>query len=209
NVILIRNARVVRSSWGPPTGLPATKLNPVTMLSTRPSTPIGTKRSSDAIGMPLPIPSIRASTRPTVPMIAAIPKKCRISQTGQTQSWVATKLSRPVFSNRWEIVSTIGVRPSVAEEHANPLLDEVRVFDEAARADRKRPKDDRCDRETMRLGRNTGAVDHGRSIEHADLRELEVDHRAKNHRELHVEHPIVAVVREVRGEQRQPRESNA
>ena len=62
----------------------------------------------------------------------------------------------------------------------------------------------RRDRETVRLRRNTGAVDHGRSIEHSNLRELEVDHRAQDHRELHEEHPIVEVVREVRGKEREP-----
>ena len=42
----------------------------------------------------------------------------------------------------------------MAEEHPDPLLDEVRVFDEAARADREVPEDHRRDRETVRLRRN-------------------------------------------------------
>ena len=53
-------------------------------------TPSGTKRSSDLIGMPLATPSMRRSTRPTLPISTNMPKKWRISHTGQTQSCVAT-----------------------------------------------------------------------------------------------------------------------
>ena len=122
----------------------------------KPITPSDMNFSSDLIGMPLPTPSMRKSTKPTLPIRSAMPKKCRISH----------KRPRPIV-RRDELVDAAGdqeIRNSVYHcrspflNQSRSSFDEARVLGEPPRDDRERPEHERRDRETLRGRRHSRAV---------------------------------------------------
>src|SRR5688572_17190272 len=152
---LICSDRLVRYSIGPPTGLPAMKMKPVSALTMKAITPSGMNFSSRLIGMPLATPRMRKSTTPTVPSSTHMPTKCSVSPSGQTQSYVATKSPIPKLIKKSE-------NASIARHHseAKPRFDEVGVGGEPPRDHRQAPKHQRRDRKRARMLRQPARRQH-------------------------------------------------